>query len=169
MQQSDVTHDNNANANEQYLPRDQASTPFTLRQLTLVHGHCAGVDTSSEARNDSANDEMGNRVGRSLESRANDDEAHGEPNHVTPTQQITDSEIDHATNERSQAVTGDDDTGDDIAWIAELVAKVRILQQTREHTLVVSVPAVLANFETAEKRKIAVTYPKKRKADRQAA
>jgi hypothetical protein len=93
------SYQDNTNANEQDLPRDQPSAPLAFRQLTLIHRHRARIDTRAQARNDTTNDQVREGVGGRLQSCADDDEAHCKPDHVPPTKQVSDGEVENTSEE----------------------------------------------------------------------
>jgi hypothetical protein len=122
-----MSYENNTNADEQDLPGHQSSAPLAFRQLTLVHRHSARVDTSSQASDKSANNQVRKRESRCLQCCADNDETHRKPNHVSAAKHVSDCEVEDATKECAQAVAGHCDSGDNIIGIAELFAEVWIL------------------------------------------
>lgn len=65
------------------------------------------------------------------------DEGHGEPDHLSATKNVTNGEVEDAAKESTQAIAGHGDTDDDIARVVELSQPVFVFEQTTEHTLIV--------------------------------
>ena len=91
--------EHNTDTDEPNLPADHSTTPFTLDELTLVHGHCGAIDTRSEASDDTSHDEMSQCECAGLQGGTDDDQTHGEPDHLSTTEHVADEEVEDASEE----------------------------------------------------------------------
>lgn len=74
-----------------------------------LHWHSATVDTRSNTRDDPPDDQMGQNECRTLQNSPDDDEAHGQPYHPSPTKDVTNEEIRYTAAQGAQAIgTGGD-------------------------------------------------------------
>lgn len=130
--------EHNTDANEPDLPRNDPATPFLAAELRLVHGHRAGVDTSSKPSNNTADDQVSKAIRAGLQAGTDDDQSHGQPYRLTTPDDVAHEEVEDAPEESAQAVGADCDAGDGGSRVVELIEPVFVLEDAAEHALVVT-------------------------------
>ena len=79
-------------------------------ELSLVHRHRAGLNTSTDAGNEARYHQLCRAISTALQRGSNDDPRHGEPHAASATEILADDKIDDTARKAAEIIDGDNDT-----------------------------------------------------------